>query len=118
MWQVSFMAIFWLIWKERNTRCFENKASLDCVAEGKILPQFQDFLDCIDYLLVFDGPFCFFWVVAVFVLLSSILLYCLAFVNISYHSKKNKIIGSRLLFHWCGKTVNCPPWCRPPPWLL
>lgn len=26
MWRASFVAVMWIIWKERNARCFENSA--------------------------------------------------------------------------------------------
>lgn len=26
MWQASFVDVLWLVWKERNLRCFEGKA--------------------------------------------------------------------------------------------
>lgn len=36
MWRASFLALVWIVWKERNARCFEGRSSKEQVLEEKL----------------------------------------------------------------------------------
>lgn len=90
LWRAAFLAVIWIIWKERNLCCFEGKClnievlldkiKFTVASWGSILPQFKGIpinLILLDWKVVAwrHNPFGFFFLITLWVIIIIIIIF-------------------------------------------